>query len=43
MNKCEKVRLEYLSNSKAFMEYLNDMLYAYKIIEDYNPIKKEKY
>ena len=32
----------YLSNSKAFIEYSNDMDYIYKNIEEYNPNKKRK-
>ena len=43
INKCEKVGLDHLIVSKAFIDYSNDMLDAYKNIEDYNPDKKEKY
>ena len=42
INKCEKVGLNYFDDSKAFMEYSNDMQDVYKNIEDYNPIKKCK-
>ena len=30
-------------NSKAFIEYSNNMKYIYKNIEDYNPNKKQKF
>ena len=43
INKHEKVELDHFNDSKAFMEYSNEMLDAYKNIEDYNPDKKEKY
>ena len=39
INKREKVGLD---NSKAFMEYSNDMQHAYKNIDDYNPRKNRK-
>ena len=42
INKPEKVGLELFNDPKAFMEYSNDMLDAYKNIEDYNPDKKRK-
>ena len=32
-----------LNDSKAFMDYSNNMLNVYKNIEDYNPDKKENY
>ena len=41
INKCEKVGLDHFDDSKAFMEYLNDMQDVYKNIEDYNPDKKK--
>ena len=31
-----------MDNSKAFIEYSNDMNYIYKNIEEYNPNKNEK-
>ena len=42
INKLEKVGLNHFNDSKAFMEYSNDMQDVYKNIEDYNPIKKRK-
>ena len=42
INKPEKVGLELFNDPKAFMEYSNDMLDAYKNIEVYNPDKKRK-
>ena len=42
INKCEKIGLDHFKNSKAFMEYSNDMQDVYKNIEDYNPRKKRK-
>ena len=42
INKCEKVGLNHYDDSKAFMEYSNDMQDVYKNIEDYNPDKKRK-
>ena len=42
INKNEKVGLDHLKDSKAFMEYSNDMQDVYKNIEDYNPGKKRK-
>ena len=42
INKRGKVGLNHFNDPKAFMEYLNDMQDVYKIIEDYNPIKKRK-
>ena len=44
INKREKVGLDHFNDSKAFMEYSNDMLDVHKNIEDYNSDKKkEKY
>ena len=40
--KREKVGLDHFKDSKAFMEYSNDMQDIYKNIEDYNPGKKRK-
>ena len=42
INKREKVGLDHFKDSKAFMEYSNDMQDVYKNIEDYNPGKKRK-
>ena len=42
ITKREKVGLNHFNDPKAFMEYSNDMQDVYKIIEDYNPIKKRK-
>ena len=42
INKREKVGLYHFKDSKAFMEYSNDMQDVYKNIEDYNPGKKCK-
>ena len=42
INKREKVGLNHYDDSKAFMEYSNDMQDIYKNIEDYNPDKKKK-
>ena len=36
------MELDHLKDSKAFMEYSNDMQDVYKNIEDYNPGKKRK-
>ena len=42
INKHEKVGIDHFNDYKAFIEYSNDMLDAYKNIEDYNPDKKRK-
>ena len=42
INKKRKYRLKYLNDSKAFIEYSNDMDGIYKNIKDYNPNKKRK-
>ena len=42
LNKRESTRLKYLNDSKAFIEYSNDMDDIYKNIEEYNPNKKRK-
>ena len=42
INKRESTGLTYLNDSKAFIEYLNDMDDIYKNIEDYNSNKKRK-
>ena len=42
INNREKVGLNHFNDSKAFLEYSNDMQDIYKNIEDYNPIKKLK-
>ena len=41
-NKREKVRLYYFNDSKAFMNYSNNMQDVYKNIEEYNPGRKHK-
>ena len=40
INKRESTSLKYLNNSKAFIEYSNDMDDIYKNIEEYNLNKK---
>ena len=42
INKRESIGLKYLNDSKAFMEYSNDMDNIYQNIEEYNPNKKQK-
>ena len=42
IKKREKVGLDHFDDSKAFIEYLNDMQDVYENIEDYNPGKKRK-
>ena len=42
INKRESTRLKHLNDSKAFIEYSNDMDDIYKNIEEYNPNKKGK-
>ena len=42
INKRESTGLGYLNDSKAFIEYSNDMDDIYKNIEEYNPNKKQK-
>ena len=42
INKREKVGLDHFKDSKAFMEYANDMEDVYKYIENYNQRKKRK-
>ena len=42
INKCEQVGLDHFNDSKAFMEYSNDMQDVYKNIEEYNLGKKYK-
>ena len=41
-NKRESTWFKHLNDSKAFIEYSNDMVYIYKNVEDYNPNKKRK-
>ena len=43
IEKRENTGLKYLNDSKAFLEYSNDMDDIYKNIEEYNPNKKQKY
>ena len=42
INKREKVGLDHFKDTRAFMEYSNDMQDFYKNTEDYNPGKKRK-
>ena len=42
INKRESAGLKYLNDSKAFIEYSNDMDYFYKNITEYNPNKKRR-
>ena len=42
INKRESGGIKYLINSKAFIEYSNDIDDIYKNIEDYNPNEKQK-
>ena len=42
INKRESTWFKHLNDSKAFIEYSNDMVYIYKNVEDYNPNKKRK-
>ena len=42
INKRERAELKQLNDSKAFIEYSNDMGHIYKNIEEYNPNKKRK-
>ena len=43
INKRESTGFKYLNDSKAFIEYSNDMDDIYKNIEEYNPNENEKY
>ena len=42
INKRENAGLKYLNDSKAFIEYSNDIDDIYKNIEEYNPNEKRK-
>ena len=42
INKWKSTDLKHLNDSKAFIEYSNDMDDIYKYIEEYNPNKKHK-
>ena len=42
INKREKVSLNHCDDPKDFIEYSNDMQYAYQTIEQYNLGKKSK-
>ena len=42
INRKENTGLKYFNDSKAFIEYSNDMNDIYKNIEEYNPNKKGK-
>ena len=41
IKKCKNTGLNHFNNSKAFIEYSNDVDDIYKIIEEYNPIKRK--
>ena len=41
-NKRESTCLKHFNDSKAFIEYLNNMVDIYQNIEDYDPNKKRK-
>ena len=42
INKRERVGINHLNDSKAFIEYSNDMHKVYKNIDNYNPDKENK-
>ena len=42
INKREGVSIDHLNDSKAFIEYSNDMQDVYKNIDEYNPEKENK-
>ena len=42
INKRESTRLKHFNDSKAFIEYSNDMQDVYKNIDEYNPDKENK-
>ena len=42
INKRERVGINHLNDSKAFIEYSNDMHDVYKNIDNYNPNKENK-
>ena len=42
MKKLEEVGAKHFIDSRAFIEYSNDMVDIYKNIEEYNPNKKRK-
>ena len=42
INKRESIGLKHFNDSKAFIEYSNDMHDVYKNINDYNPDKEKK-
>ena len=41
INKRERVGLKHFNDTKAFVEYSNDMHDVYKNIDNYNPIKED--
>ena len=43
INKRESTSLKYLNDSKAFIQYSNDMHDIYKILKNTTQIKNEKY
>ena len=42
INERESVDINHFNDSKAFIEYSNDMRNVYKNIDDYNPDKENK-
>ena len=42
MKKRESIGLKYFNDSKAFIEYSNDVNNTYKNIDEYNPNKTHK-
>ena len=42
INKCEGAGIKRFNDSKAFIEYWNNIGDTYKIIEEYNPNKNRK-
>ena len=42
INKTESVGINHFNDSKAFLDYLNDMYDIYKNTDDYNPDKENK-
>ena len=43
INKRKGVGIDHFNDPKAFIEYSNDMRNVYKIIGEYNPLKKIRY
>ena len=42
INTREKIGIDHFNDSKAFIEYSNDMRDVYKNIDEYNPDKENK-